>query len=156
MLSRKVKDIDDDEWWNGQTGKQVIVLPVYSGGVSYYINNEEFLNINNETVTISSQRMSTCFIRPFVDIEKTYKKNMTYMHYNIYGENIKTDKSSDTEKVYQISPANPVIQVYAKVCRNQITIEATKITENALCTKSLAFSHSSLATLQSSENSGRF
>ena len=111
---KKVKDIDDDEWWNGQTGKQVIVLPVYSGGVSYYINNEEFLNINNETVTISSQRMSTCFIRPFVDIEKTYKKNMTYMHYNIYGENIKTDKSSDTEKVYQISPANPVIQVYAK------------------------------------------
>ena len=111
---KKVKDIDDDEWWNGQTGKQVIVLPVYSGGVSYYINNEEFLNINNETVTISSQRMSTCFIRPFVDIEKTYKKNMTYMHYNIYGENIKTDKSSDTEKVYQISPANPVIQIYAK------------------------------------------
>ena len=92
----------------------MIVLPVYSGGVSYYINNEEFLNINNETVTISSQRMSTCFIRPFVDIEKTYKKNMTYMHYNIYGENIKTDKSSDTEKVYQISPANPVIQIYAK------------------------------------------
>ena len=111
---KKVKDIDDDEWWNGQTGKQVIVLPFYSGGVSYYMNNKEYLNINNETVTISSQRMSTCFIRPFVDIEKTYKKNMTYMHYNIYGENIKTDKSGDTEKVYQISPANPVIQVYAK------------------------------------------
>lgn len=111
---KKVKDIDDDEWWYRQTDKQVIVLPIYSGGASYYINNKEFLNINNETVTISSQRMPTCFIRPYVDIEKTYKKNMTYMHYNIYGENIKTDKSGDTEKVYQINQANPVIHVYAK------------------------------------------
>ncbi len=111
---KKVKDIDDDEWWNKQTGKQKIVLPIAMGGASYYINDEDFLNINNETVTISSKRLSPCYIRPFVDIEKTFKKNMTYMHYNVYGENIETDKNGDTEKVNQISPANPVIQVYAK------------------------------------------
>lgn len=117
---KKVKDIDDPNWWAAQSDIQVLTLPINEEGVAYCTNEEAYLLIDKETIRMSNESNTNNYrTRPYIDIEKSYEINSTLMHFNISGKNIKVDKTMDPTIVEQLGKESPLIDVY--VCSNPAT-----------------------------------
>lgn len=121
---KKVKDIADPKWWAAQNDIFLFTLPVKKEGVAYCTSGSSVLLIDKEAVRMSLMSNTSNFLtRPYIDIEKTYAANSTFMHYNISGTNITVDKTIDPTIVKHIGTELPNIDVYMRSCPSSVNLE---------------------------------
>lgn len=121
---KKVKDIADPKWWAVQNDIFLFTLPVKKEGVAYCTSGSSVLLIDKEAVRMSLMSNTSNFLtRPYIDIDKTYAANSTFMHYNISGTNITVDKTIDPTIVKHIGTELPNIDVYMRSCPSSVNLE---------------------------------
>lgn len=121
---KKVKDIADPKWWAAQNDIFLFTLPVKKEGVAYCTSGSSVLLIDKEAVRMSLMSNTSNFLtRPYIDIDKTYAANSTFMHYNISGTNITVDKTIDPTIVKHIGTELPNIDVYMRSCPSSVNLE---------------------------------
>lgn len=121
---KKVKDIADPKWWAAQNDIFLFTLPVKKEGVAYCTSGSSVLLIDKEAVRMSLMSNTSNFLtRPYIDIDKTYAANSTFMHYNISGTNITVDKIIDPTIVKHIGTELPNIDVYMRSCPSSVNLE---------------------------------
>lgn len=121
---KKVKDIADPKWWAAQNDIFLFTLPVKKEGVAYCTSGSSVLLIDKEAVRMSLMSNTSNFLtRPYIDIDKTYAANSTFMHYNISGTNITVDKTIDPTIVKHIGTELPNIDVYMRSCPFSVNLE---------------------------------
>lgn len=121
---KKVKDIADPKWWAAQNDILLFTLPVMEEGVAYCTSGSSVLLIDKEAVRMSlMSNMSNFLTRPYIDIDKTYATNRTFMHYNVSGTNITVDKTIDPTIVKHIGTELPNIDVYMRSCPSSANLE---------------------------------
>lgn len=121
---KKVKDIADPKWWAAQNDILLFTLPVMEEGVAYCTSGSSVLLIDKEAVRMSLMSNTSNFLtRPYIDIDKTYATNRTFMHYNISGTNITVDKTIDPTIVKHIGTELPNIDVYMRSCPSSANLE---------------------------------
>lgn len=121
---KKVKDIADTKWWAAQNDIFLFTLPVKKEGVAYCTSGSSVLLIDKEAVRMSLMSNTSNFLtRPYIDIDKTYAANSTFMHYNISGTNITVDKIIDPTIVKHIGTELPNIDVYMRSCPSSVNLE---------------------------------
>lgn len=121
---KKVKDIADPKWWAAQNDILLFTLPVMEEGVAYCTSGSSVLLIDKEAVRMSLMSNTSNFLtRPYIDIEKTYATNRTFMHYNVSGTNITVDKTIDPTIVKHIGTELPNIDVYMRSCPSSANLE---------------------------------
>ena len=93
-------------------------------GVAYCTSGSSVLLIDKEAVRMSLMSNTSNFLtRPYIDIDKTYAANSTFMHYNISGTNITVDKTIDPTIVKHIGTELPNIDVYMRSCPFSVNLE---------------------------------
>ena len=121
---KKVKDIADPKWWAAQNDILLFTLPVMEEGVAYCTSGSSVLLIDKEAVRMSLMSNTSNFLtRPYIDIDKTYATNRTFMHYNVSGTNITVDKIIDPTIVKHIGTELPNIDVYMRSCPSSVNLE---------------------------------
>lgn len=121
---KKVKDIADPKWWAAQNDILLFTLPVMEEGVAYCTSGSSVLLIDKEAVRMSLMSNTSNFLtRPYIDIDKTYATNRTFMHYNVSGTNITVDKTIDPTIVKHIGTELPNIDVYMRSCPSSANLE---------------------------------
>lgn len=121
---KKVKDIADPKWWAAQNDILLFTLPVMEEGVAYCTSGSSVLLIDKEAVRMSLMSNTSNFLtRPYIDIDKTYATNRTFMHYNVSGTNITVDKTIDPTIVKHIGTELPNIDVYMRFCPSSANLE---------------------------------
>lgn len=121
---KKVKDIADPKWWAAQNDIFLFTLPVKKEGVAYCTSGSSVLLIDKEAVRMSLMSNTSNFLtRPYIDIDKTYATNRTFMHYNVSGTNITVDKTIDPTIVKHIGTELPNIDVYMRSCPSSANLE---------------------------------
>lgn len=121
---KKVKDIADPKWWAAQNDIFLFTLPVKKEGVAYCTSGSSVLLIDKEAVRMSLMSNTSNFLtRPYIDIDKTYATNRTFMHYNVSGTNITVDKTIDPTIVKHIGTELPNIDVYMRSCPSSVNLE---------------------------------
>lgn len=121
---KKVKDIADPKWWAAQNDILLFTLPVMEEGVAYCTSGSSVLLIDKEAVRMSLMSNTSNFLtRPYIDIDKTYVTNRTFMHYNVSGTNITVDKTIDPTIVKHIGTELPNIDVYMRSCPSSANLE---------------------------------
>lgn len=121
---KKVKDIADPKWWAAQNDILLFTLPVMEEGVAYCTSGSSVLLIDKEAVRMSLMSNTSNFLtRPYIDIDKTYATNRTFMHYNVSGTNITVDKTVDPTIVKHIGTELPNIDVYMRSCPSSANLE---------------------------------
>lgn len=121
---KKVKDIADPKWWAAQNDIFLFTLPVKKEGVAYCTSGSSVLLIDKEAVRMSLMSNTSNFLtRPYIDIDKMYAANSTFMHYNISGTNITVDKTIDPTIVKHIGTELPNIDVYMRSCPSSVNLE---------------------------------
>lgn len=121
---KKVKDIADPKWWAAQNDIFLFTLPVKKEGVAYCTSGSSVLLIDKEAVRMSLMSNTSNFLtRPYIDIDKTYAANSTFMHYNISGTNITVDKTIDPTIVKHIGTELPNIDVYMRSCPSSVNLD---------------------------------
>lgn len=121
---KKVKDIADPKWWAAQNDILLFTLPVMEEGVAYCTSGSSVLLIDKEAVRMSLMSNTSNFLtRPYIDIDKTYATNRTFMHYNVSGTNITVDKTIDPTIVKHIGTELPNIDVYVRSCPSSANLE---------------------------------
>lgn len=121
---KKVKDIADPKWWAAQNDILLFTLPVMEEGVAYCTSGSSVLLIDKEAVRMSLMSNTSNFLtRPYIDIDKTYATNRTFMHYNVSGTNITVDKTLDPTIVKHIGTELPNIDVYMRSCPSSANLE---------------------------------
>lgn len=112
---KKVTDIDEEDWWKREHYKTTVIFPLDNGFACYSTSDGKMIKISSETVSMEENiKNSKCYVRPILDIESTYEKNMTFFYYNIYGENINIDKARNPQNIVHIGCMPPKICIYAK------------------------------------------
>lgn len=121
---KKVKDIADPKWWAAQNDILLFTLPVMEEGVAYCTSGSSVLLIDKEAVRMSLMSNTSNFLtRPYIDIDKTYATNRTFMHYNVSGTNITVDKTIDPTIVKHLGTELPNIDVYMRSCPSSANLE---------------------------------
>lgn len=121
---KKDKDIADPKWWAAQNDIFLFTLPVKKEGVAYCTSGSSVLLIDKEAVRMSLMSNTSNFLtRPYIDIDKTYATNRTFMHYNVSGTNITVDKTIDPTIVKHIGTELPNIDVYMRSCPSSANLE---------------------------------
>lgn len=121
---KKVKDIADPKWWAAQNDILLFTLPMMEEGVAYCTSGSSVLLIDKEAVRMSLMSNTSNFLtRPYIDIDKTYATNRTFMHYNVSGTNITVDKTIDPTIVKHIGTELPNIDVYMRSCPSSANLE---------------------------------
>lgn len=121
---KKVKDIADPKWWAAQNDIFLFTLPVKKEGVAYCTSGSSVLLIDKEAVRMSLMSNTSNFLtRLYIDIDKTYATNRTFMHYNVSGTNITVDKTIDPTIVKHIGTELPNIDVYMRSCPSSVNLE---------------------------------
>ena len=121
---KKVKDIADPKWWAAQNDILLFTLPVMEEGVAYCTSGSSVLLIDKEAVRMSLMSNTSNFLtRPYIDIDKTYATNRTFMHYNVSGTNITVDKTIDPTIVKHVGTELPNIDVYMRSCPSSANLE---------------------------------
>lgn len=108
-----VKDISDDRWWQGRQLRAVLLPLNEKRTATYLVEGDDNLVISADGMGFDKGDAQG-FVRLRYDYRATMKHHGEFLHYSLYGDNIRVNDYTDGDTVKCISSTAARLRVYAR------------------------------------------
>ncbi len=124
-MIKNVKDVDDETWWSSQKNAYRRYLPLTGNCTEYLLRNSSSrVVITPQTMNVTDQfsPVPAC-VRPYYNRQASVDSIQSFIHYNIYGENVNVSRLVDPSELTIVSPVGAHAQIFVRSSPEATSLE---------------------------------
>lgn len=124
-MIKNVKDVDDETWWSSQKNAYRRYLPLTGNCTEYLLRNSSSrVVITPQTMNVTDQFSSVpACVRPYYNRQASVDSIQSFIHYNIYGENVNVSRLVDPSELTIVSPVGAHAQIFVRSSPEATSLE---------------------------------